>query len=508
MARWATLFSALVVGLLLIPFVLLFFSLDPSTILGVFSGWWSEAAFNTYTLATGTVLCSLLFGIPAAWFVSRYTFAGRSILEGLLVLPLAIPGYIQAYTYKGLLDPFGTTAAWFNFYLEVDQMGYLMVILGSVLYPYIYLAARTAFLAHSSTLYQAGLSLRANPTRVFWRIVIPLARPAIIGGVMLVVMEVFNNYGAVSYYGIQTFSTEVVRLWNPMNLQPVIRIAISVILLVLLIMYLEKKSRSRAAFHENKGRSIRVKLEGNWRKTAVYSALFTPLLVGFIIPVAQLMYWATMVYAEVLTDEFWRLVVNTASLALAAAFISLGIAVLIHYTNGWVKSQPLARWTSFARIGYAIPGAVVGVAMLLPLAYLSKWSGVLLTGSLVTLTFAYAVRFQTVAYQAVESGFNKLSPNLLEAARSLRSSFSTGLFKVYLPLSIPALSTAILLVFVDVMKELPLTMLFQSFNFETLAVRAFKLMETDGAVYDSAVPSLLIIGLGLLPVVLLNRIAK
>lgn len=502
--------AVLLAMLIVLPFVVLVFSLKFENYTDVFSILISDYALNSYALVVGTALIALLFGIPAAWLVATKKFRGRKLIQALLVLPLAIPSYIQAYTYKGIFDPFGTTAKHFDFYLEVDSIGYLMLFMGSVLYPYVYITARTAFLNHSQQLQEAAASLGASSMRTFFKVTLPMARPAIMGGLMLVVMEVLNNYGAVSYFGIKTFTTEVVRLWNPLDLQPVLKVASAVLLLVFVLIYLEQYFRKRASFADAGSKKIanyRTPLSNREKGIGVF-AFGVPLLIGFIVPIVQLIYWSLLVYEEVLTSEFWFLLLNTFKMALIASVVCVSVAVLLHFSYRWSKSKPMKFLAGLSTLGYAIPGAVIGVGVLLPIAIINHRFDILLTGSLVTLVFAYLVRFQAVSYNAVGAGFEKQSSSLPEAARSLGVNAFQGFRKVIFPLIRPAVLSALVIVFVDVTKELPLTMMFQTFNFETLAVRAFVLMETDGAVYDSSIPSLIIVAIGLVPTVLLNQFSK
>ena len=502
--------AVLLAALIVIPFAVLLFSLHVENYGAIPALWFEDFAFNSYVLIAGTSVVALLFGVPSAWLVATKQFKGRKLFQAMLVLPLAIPAYIQAYTYKGLLDPFGTTAKFFDFYLEVDNIWYLMLFMGSVLYPYVYITARTAFMNHSQSLQEAAASLGASKTRTFFKVILPLARPAIFGGLILVIMEVLNNYGAVSYYGIKTFTTEVIRLWNPMDLQPVLKVAAAVLILVFGLIYLEQFFRKKARYSDEGGKKLsnfRTPLAG-WDGVLAIFAIGLPLLIGFIIPIVQLIYWASLVYQDVLTNEFWILLLNTFKMALISSVACVGVAVILHFAYRWNKSRFIQFFARLSTLGYAIPGAVIGVGVLLPIAMINHRFDILLTGSLATLVFAYLVRFQAVSYNAVGAGFDKQSPHLSEAARSLGTNSWDGFRKIIFPLIKPAVLSALVLVFVDVTKELPLTMLFQTFNFETLSVRAFVLMETDGAVYDSSVPSLIIVLIGLVPAILLNQLSK
>lgn len=503
-----TLAFILIAALICLPVFALLTGLQPASLLQIPKLFVAEFALNTYLLLGLTGAISLLFAIPAAWFTATAEFPGRKAFEWLMVLPLAIPAYIMAYTYKGIFDPFGTTRKWFDFYVEIDNLPVLAVLMAAVLYPYVFLVSKSVFSKNARRLEEVAQSLGHSRQQTFFKLILPLARPAIFGGLSLVAMEVFNNYGAVKYYGIKTFTTELIRLWNPLDLQPVIRIAGVLLLLIFLLFQAERWERRKARHFESGSAQlsrVRIPLSGGSAFLAWISC-FIPLLIGFIIPVIQLGLWAVNSFSRVFDLDFLTMTLNTFFLAVSAALLCMSLAVFMGFVNRLFPRKFIAALTRISGLGYAVPGAVIGIGILVPLTLISRNFGVVLTGSMSILIYAYAVRFQAVAYQAVDAGFKKHSPNLLAAARSLGSNPWSALWKIELPLLKPALLASTILVFVDVTKELPLTMLFQRFNFETLAVRAFVLMETDGAVYDSSVPALIIVLIGLIPVFLLNRV--
>jgi iron(III) transport system permease protein len=470
----------------------------------------ADYAVNTYSLVFLTAVFSLLFGVPSAWFVASSDFSGRKYMEWLLMLPLAIPSYIAAYTYKGILGPYGTIHSMLDVYMEVDELFWLSVIMASVLYPYVYIISRAVFYKHSARLQEASYSLGYNRTSTFFKVVLPLARPAIFSGMMLVIMEVINNYGAVSYYGITTFTTEILRLWNPLSMEPVMHIAGTLLMLVALLLWFEKLLRRKQKFYGRTNDNTPLQRRKLKTKHACWAILACalPILLGFLIPVVQLFVWAQKTYADVLNAEFISLLYDTFITAFWAVLACVLVALLIRYTLLLMPSRLMSFLSGLSVLGYSIPGAVVALAVLVPLSFLAKSYGLVLTGSFAVLIFAYVIRFQAVSYNTIDSGFEKMSPYLNDAARSLGNSPAQSLRKVIIPQIKTSLLSAVILIFVDVSKELPLTMMFQSFNFETLAVRSFILMETDGAVYDSAVPALIIVLIGLIPILFLNKLTK
>lgn len=503
--RWQVLTLMLVV-LISIPFLSILFSVSGTSVSSIPVVWIEDFAFNTYLLLIGTSFLTLLLGVPTAWLLSNYRFPGSKWLSWALVIPLSIPAYIQVYTYKGMLGPFGTMQQFTGAYLEVENVFYLMLFMSSVLYPYVYLGAKSAFAYHSGRLIEAVKSLGGTSSRAFIKVILPLARPAIFGGLFLVLMEVFNNYGAVSYFGFRTFTTEIIRLWNPLDLQPVLKVSSAVLVLVLFLLIAEKYNQNKIRIGDGNIRlSTKEPLQG-WQKWGALSVCLVPFVLGFVLPVVQLLYWASKVIDTVLTPDFGWLAFNTFKTAFIAAIVCMVVALIIQYTLFLSKSSWMKNIGQLSNLGYAVPGAVIGVGVLFPLAWLNQHYGLLLTGTVSILIFAYTVRFISAANNSLDAGFKKMSPSIHEASISLGKNKWQALFQVHLPLLKPVLLSTALLVFVDVTKELPLTMLFHSFNFETLAVRAFILMETDGVVYDSSVPALIIIIIGMIPTILLNKL--
>ncbi|WP_155205432.1 ABC transporter permease [Xanthovirga aplysinae] len=488
----------------------------------------SEYVSNSFWLLLGVGGLSLLFGVPAAWLVSTCEFPGRKYFEWMLILPLAIPSYILAYTYVGILDYTGFLQVFLRNSLgwEVSQEWFdIMNLKGAIfvmalaLYPYVYVSARAAFLKQSQTLLESSRNLGSSSWESFFKVVLPVSRPAIFGGLFLVLMEVLNDYGAVTYYGINTFTTGIFRAWFSLgDLNAAIRMAILLLFAVFLIITLERYQRGKARFH-SKGVAPpfqSYKLSG-LQKVFSMVVCILPLLFGFIIPVSQLIYWVYLTAAHVVNNTFFILLGNSFLLAVTASFLCIGVSVILAYSlrlnqPNWVKY--LSR---IAVMGYSIPGAVIAVGVMVPVLFLDKqlgnWledlfginAGFLLNGTFLVLVFAYLVRFLAVSYNPIESGFTKTCGSLDEASRSLGVSPSLTLWKINLPLIKEALLGAAILVFVDVLKELPLTLILRPFNFNTLATSAY-ILAGDEQVAESANAALVIILIGILPIILLNRL--
>ncbi len=484
---------------------------------------------NSLLLMLGVTVGTLIGGVGTAWLTSMCQFPGRGLFEWALLLPMAMPAYIIAYTYTGMLDFAGPVQTslrgltgwgygdyWFP---EVRSLGGAALMLSLVLYPYVYLLTRAAFLSQSLCVLEVSRTLGNGPWQTFWRVALPLARPAIAAGLSLALMETLADYGTVQYFGVQTFTTGIFRTWYGLG-DPAGAAQLSALLLsfVLVLIALEHSSRRHSRYHQTSQRhqAIRRHRLRGWRAAAavVFSAL--PLLFGFLIPAGQLAVWAATIAHTVYDTRFLGLVLNSLGLAAVAALAALVFAVLLAYGKRLHPSSAVRAAVRLAGLGYAVPGTVIAIGVIIPFAWLDNtldaWlratfqvsTGLLLSGTLAALLFAYLVRFLAVALQTVEAGLGKIRPSMDEAARSMALGPGQVLRRVHLPMLKGSLITALLLVFVDVLKELPATLILRPFNFNTLAVRAFELAG-DERLADSAPAALTIVLAGLIPVILLSR---
>ena len=527
--RWAVLLPAL---LLALPVLVIFASLlTPQTDI------WqhlrqtvlADYVLNSMLLAGGTGLGALFIGTGTAWLVSQYQFVGRRYLEWLLLLPLAMPAYIIAYTYTGMLDFAGPLQNllreltgwrygdyWFP---EIRSLGGAVLMLTLVLYPYVYMLARTAFREQSLSLLEASRTLGLTPRQHFWQVALPLARPAILTGTALAMMEAFADYGTVQYFGVATFTTGIFRTWFGMGSQlAAAQLAAMLTGFVLMLLLLERWSRRKVRYYHQGQRS----LAGLRRQLTLPKQLvllvvcLLPLLLGFVVPALQLCHWALSNYQLTLNSQFASLVWNSFTLAALAAVIAVVLALLFAYGKRLRRDVFVQAPVRLAALGYAVPGTVIAIGVMLPLAYLDgqidllaeRWFGVrtglIFSGTLFALLLAYSVRFLAVSLHSVEAGLERIKPSMDNAARSLGCSPLQVLQKVHVPLLRGSVLTALLLVFVDVLKELPATLLLRPFNFNTLAVRTYELA-SDERLADAALPALAIVLVGLLPVILLAR---
>lgn len=525
--------TLVVVGLVLLPLASIFVG-----ILGEASETWQHLAstvlldyvWHSIVLVIGVGALSLIVGISSAWFVTTCEFPGRRLFEWSLILPLAIPTYILAYTYAALLGHTGpiqsslqlvfdpaTTAGLRTGLMSIPGAG---AILALALYPYVYLITRTSFMRQSGGILETSRILGKSPWQTFWRVALPLARPGVVAGVTLVLMEVLNEYGAVRYFGVTTFTTGIFRAWFSLgDPSAAIRLSGCLLLFVFLLILLERAQRGRARFDAGTARYrpvVRFELRG-WKRWAAFVTCATPVALGFALPFSQLLVWAVQVAPEAVNRQFLVLILNSFGLGLAAAALTVFGGLLIVYS---VRLSPTAVLKLSARVsslGYSIPGAVIAVGILIPFVWIDRrlalllrdssggTVGLILTGTVAALLFAYFVRFLAVSVNPLDSGFERTCGKLDETSRSLGVPPLRTLLRVNLPLLRGTLLSAGLLVFVDVLKELPLTLILRPFDFDTLATRAFQLA-MDEQVARSALPALLIVLTGMVPVILLSRL--
>ena len=492
-----------------------------------------QALLETAILSVGVVIGVVTLGAATGWLAATCEFPGRRVFEWALLLPLAMPAYIVAYAYTDALqfagpvqtalrEAFGWRRGdyWFP---EIRSLAGGAFVFSVVLYPYVYLLARTAFLARTASMIDAARSLGLSPWQTWWHVNIPLARPAIAAGALLALMETLADYGASVYFGLQTFTVAIYRAWFSLgDRMAASQLAAVLLLLVLGILVLERHARGRARFFTptaSQRPAARAVLHGG-SAVAAFAACVLPVLLGFVLPVVLLL---RLLLPAWNTVDWWRYLhwlVNTVGIAIGGAAIVLITVMGLAYAAR-AAERGLPAWlvrvsVRLMSLGYALPGAVVAVGILIPLATFDNaldgmlknaigiGTGLLLTGSVFALLYGYLVRYFAVAYQSVEAGLSRITPTMDASARSLGSSTFDTFVRVHLPILAPSVLAAVLLVFVDVMKELPATLVLRPFNFDTLAVVAYQLA-ADERLAEAALPALTIVAVGVLPVVLLSR---
>ncbi|WP_305988050.1 iron ABC transporter permease [Roseibium sp. MMSF_3544] len=486
---------------------------------------------TTLLLMLGVGLTTCVTGVVTAWLVTMCNFPGRRIVDWALLVPLAVPTYIVAFAYVEVLDYTGPVQSlirdlfgfktsrdyWFP---EIRSLGGAIFVMGAVLYPYVYLTTRASFLIQSSSTLDVSRTLGASPYGLFFRVALPLARPAIAIGVSLALMECLNDIGAVTFFGVKTLTFSVYDTWlNRSSLGGAAQLALAMLAMVFLLLWLERFGRRKQRFDSRGDSKHRppTRFDLNGRQSALALVVcFAPIFAGFVVPGLLLADRASRRLDDIMSPGFLQAVWNSFSLAAIAALLTVVISVALAYALRINGKGPLKSAVRLASIGYAIPGTVLAIGILIPLAgfdnYLDArmeaWfginTGLLLLGSGAGLVYAYVVRFLAVSYGQVEGGFGRITPHLDMAARTLGRNTGQTLYQVHLPILKPVLLSAALLSFVDCMKELPATILLRPFNFETLATTVFEAASRE-AFEEAALPSLAIVLVGLIPVIYLAR---
>ncbi len=488
----------------------------------------SDYVANSLLLVAGVGLGTFIIGTITAWLCSVCEFPGRRLLSWALLLPLAFPPYIIAYTYTGMLDFSGPVQSlmrnafdwqygdyWFP---EIRSLGAAVVMLSLVLYPYVYLLSRTAFSEQSTSFREASHILGTRSYKTFFTITLPLARPAIVAGLTLVIMETLADYGTVQYFGIATFTTGIFRTWFGLGDRIAATQLASILLLCVFAVIVFERYMRQSARYQNSTHTRKTYRYPLSKSEAMLAILFCslPVMLGFIIPAIQLGAWALETAPEVVDASFYKLVVNTVKLGIIVAVVVVTGAVLLAYGKRVSTHVIIPYAVNVSAMGYAVPGIIIAVGVLLPFAWFDNsvdaWlqrscgisSGLILTGTLATLIFAHVVRFMAIGLNSVDASLAKIHRSIDDAAQLLGYKTFTRFTNVHLPLIRSGIFVAALLVFVEVIKELPATLVLRPFNFNTLAVRTYELA-ADERLADSACSALLIVVVSILPILILNR---
>ncbi|MGD1936068.1 MAG: ABC transporter permease [Cyanophyceae cyanobacterium] len=487
--------------------------------------------YNSVVLGIGVGIITVILGTGMAWIVALCQFPGRRLFEWALLLPMAIPAYLLAYTYTEFLDFYGPVQNtlqkitgweygdyWFP---QVRTLWGAIAMLSLVLYPYVYLLVRVAFLEQSTATIEASRILGRSPWQSFFTVALPLARPAIMAGLALVMMETLSDFGTVDYFGVNTFTTGIYSTWFGLGDRAAASQLASVLLFVVIgLITLERYSRGQAKHYGNENfKPVAPYLLRGWHKWGAVLFCAAPLFLAFFVPTGRLVWLAAQRLQKdpglITSERFISLIFNTMLVGSITAVLGMILALILGYGQRLNSHWIVRTGTRLASMGYAIPGSVVAVGLLMPLGWIDQnvdrfmentfniSSGLLLSGTIVALVFAYLVRFLSVAFGTVESSLVKVRPNLDDAARSLGQSPTRTLWRVHLPILRGGLLTAVLLVFVDSAKELPATLIVRPFNFDTLSYQVFALA-SDERLYDAALPAIAILLVGLVPTLILS----
>ncbi|WP_225035223.1 ABC transporter permease [Winogradskyella sp. SM1960] len=484
-----------------------------------------EYIWNSLYLVLFCSILVLLLGVSSAWLVSRFDFLFRKQMEWLLILPLAIPSYIVGYAYAGIFDYGGSLDLLLRQlnldFIRIDIMNRagLAFVLSISLFPYVYVSARAFFLNQANNLLEASKVLGVGERKTFFRLMLPLARPAIVAGLVLVLMEVLNDYGAASYYGVNTFTTGIFRSWFSLE-EPETAVYLSALLIVIVfaLILFEKWQVRKLKFTSSKTNSKQMQRKTPNRsiRWLLFSIVFLPVLLGFILPVGQLLYWAFLTASTVFDMQFLMISLQSFGIAISSAVLTVFFALLLIYFSKWSNIRSIKNIARIGVLGYAIPGAVIAIGIMIPTLALDKWligvlgnfgidSGLIINGTLMVLLYAYAVRFLAVAYNPIESTALKVDNSIPDSSKVLGVGNLKTFFKIEFPLIKTGVFSAVILVFIDVMKELPLTLILKPYHIDTLAVKAFE-YASDEMVMEAAIPSLFIIFTAMIPVIFLNKL--
>jgi iron(III) transport system permease protein len=484
---------------------------------------------QTLMLMAGVASLTLVTGAATAWLVTMYRFPGRTLFDWLLILPLALPTYITAYCYGEFLDytgPLQTALrgiAGFTSYKDywfpnVRSLGGAVFIMAAVLYPYVYLTARASFALQSAHVLEVARTLGRTGTGALFAVALPMARPALAAGVSLALMECLNDIGAVEYLGVQTLTSSIYAAWvQRSSLSGAAQLALVMFVFIVALIAAERMGRALPRFETARGhRPMPENRLGRGKGVLAACACALPIALGFAVPVSVLVAGALAQGAQYGLSDYAGAARNSLLLALIAAVVTVSLAFTLGAALRLCRSAVVNAAARVSALGYAVPGTVIAIGLLVPLGALDNLvggfaksqfgmsPGLLLSGSAFALIMAYTVRFMAVALGAIETGLERLSPNLDAAARSLGASPFGMLKAIHLPLLRPAIGAAALLVFVDAMKELPATLLLRPFNFETLATQIYTFASQE-QFERSALAALTIVAVGLIPLLLLHR---
>ena len=483
---------------------------------------------NSLWLLVGVGCGTLVIGVGTAWLVTMYRFPGHRVFEWALLLPFAVPAYVIAYTYTGLFEFAGPVQTalrelfgwsrqdyWFP---ELRSLGGAVTMMTLVLYPYVYLLSRAAFLEQSVCVLEVSRTLGRGPLHSFRTVALPLARPAIATGLTFALIETLNDFGTVQYFAVDTFTTGIYRTWLGLG-EPAAAAQLAAILMlfVLAVVVLERLSRGSGRVHHTSTRyralpGIRL---GGLAGTVAFVACFSPVAFGFLLPGAALFVWSVETAGEMVNADFFRYAANSFTLAALTAVLAVVIGLFLAYGLRLQGGRMMEISARIASMGYAIPGSVIAVGVLLVYTRFDNaidgWmranmgfsTGLILTGTVAGVVFAYLVRFLAVSFNTTEASLSKITPNIDAAARTLGVGPAATMRRVHAPLMWSSLLTAGILVFVDVMKELPATIILRPFNFDTLAIRTYQLA-SDERLADASSAALAIVLVGIVPVIVLS----
>ena len=521
-----------------IPLFTLLFFLSPiliilSSVFADYSENWShiyeyvltDYILNSLFLVSGVSILVMTIGSLTAWLVTNYQFFGKQFFEWGLILPLAIPPYILAYTFTGLFDSYGTMneIARSLFNLQQNEMLFpnirniygAIIVFSFTLYPYVYLICRSAFLNQSRSMFEVGRTLGLSQVSIFSKLALPLIRPALIAGTMIVAMETLSDFGAVDHFAISTFTTGIFRTWYGMyDLTTAMQLASMLLIFITFCLVIERTSRKNANYSTigSNFKPTQVKRLSSIGSSVCFFICFIPIFIGFILPILEILNWSLRFNTSFFNEQFLSISLNTILLSILSAILCTFIAMIINFSIRYKNSSVIKSINPFLNIGYAVPGLILAVGIVQLFAFLdnnilNSFEGYFLTGSLFGLIFAYIIKSYALANSTYEAGYQKISQAIDDSARVLKSKGLNLLFRVHFPILKASFFTSILLVTSEVVKELPATLILRPFNFETLAVSTY-IYASEERMVEAAAPATAIILIGLIPIFFISQMIR
>lgn len=470
----------------------------------------TEYVKNTLVLSVSVISVSGIIGITAAWLVTQFEFTGRAWISKMLLMPLAIPAYIMAYAYYGFFYLLDASQL---FFIDIRTLPGLIFVLSVSLYPYVYAMCVVAFRHQQASVLEAARTMGKKPLAVFFRVALPSARSALASGSALVLMELLNDYGAAKHYGVSTLTIGVFRAWFSMgDIVSAVRLCMLLIGLVVIFLLIERMFRADGwvdVATQSLRRCDRQRLR-QWESIVAFTICLMPVLLGFLLPCAQILYWSVVAIRLEAIGELISTAFHSFQIAMVSALCCVAVAIILSFSKSWELNRTVGVFSRLSTLGYALPGAVVAIGILTIILAIGQYLPgyeALMNQTVIFLILAYAIRFVAVSFNAVETSFKKISPQTTAAARILSTSSLSALFRVHLPIAVPGVMTAILLVFVEVMKELPLTLILRPFNYNTLATRCFE-MASDERMFDAGIYAAVIVSVSIVPVLWIYRLIK
>ena len=484
-----------------------------------------DYVINSIVLVSGVSVLVMAIGSVTAWVVTNYNFFGKKFFEWGLILPLAIPPYILAYTFTGLFDSYGTANEIARDLFNLQQSAVLfpnirniygaIIVFAFTLYPYVYLICRTAFLNQSKSMFEVGRTLGLSQTLVFFRLALPLVRPALIAGTMIVAMETLSDFGAVDHFAVSTFTTGIFRTWYGMyDLTTAMQLASMLLIFITFCLIIERTSRRNASYDSvsSNFKPSPVQKLDSLKSFACFLVCFLPIFIGFLLPILEILNWALSFNSGFFDKQFLSISSNTILLSVTSAILCTFIAMMINFSIRY-KNSPLLKFINpFLNVGYAVPGLILAVGIVQLFVFvdsklLSSLEGYFLTGSIFGLIFAYVIKSYALANSTYEAGYQKINKVIDDSARILKSRGFNLLYRVHFPILKTSFFTSILLVTSEVVKELPATLILRPFNFETLAVSTY-IYASEERMIEAAAPATAIILIGLIPIYFISKMIR